>query len=82
MLKVSNTSFNVNLLTTMQVSNSTNYGKKRIEDKQMSILINSLFTMHTSIECKIKKLKRSEFKVNDCNVYFNNEQNKPLGSKS
>jgi hypothetical protein len=48
----------------------------------MLILINSLFTMHTSIECKIKKLKRSEFKVNDCNVYFNNEQNKPLGSKS
>jgi len=56
----SSTSCNDNFLTIAQVSNSTICGKKRVKNKQMSTFIDSLFTMHTSIECKIKIKLRSE----------------------
>jgi len=56
----SNTSCNDNFLIATQVLNSTKCEKKKIENKKMSILIDSLFTMHTSIKCKKKKLKRNE----------------------
>ncbi len=51
-VEASSTSCNDNLLTITQVSNSTNCGKKKIKNKQTSTLIDSLFTMHTSTECK------------------------------
>ncbi len=46
----SSTSCNDNFLIVLQVSNSIRcVEKKRVEDKQLSILIDSLFTMNTSI---------------------------------
>jgi hypothetical protein len=56
----SSTSCNDNFLIATQVLIKHNAKKKRIEDKQLSILIDSLFTMHTSIDCKKQKLRKNE----------------------